>query len=138
MLFAVVHTKWIVVGVSVGVVRLKITDGATEGVGGEEAAEAGGVVAGKGVVEALVGHVGGFRVAFVAGEFVAGWASCGLEPRGKGDFLSIGCEVGVIAKQAGCLACAVGLFATAGGDGARGAELVGEVVEDADVGICAA
>ena len=50
-------------GVGVGVVGLGIADGTAEGVDGEEAAEARGVVAREGIVKA------GFGVAFFAGGF---------------------------------------------------------------------
>src|SRR5437667_8346136 len=110
---------------------LKVADRAGEGIGGEEASEAGRVVAGEGVVEA------GFGVALVAGEFVAGRASGGLQARhlGGGEhFLAVGSVVLVVAELAGDLAGAVVIFAAAGGDGARGAELIGEIVEQGRVG----
>ena len=51
---------------------LKVADRAAEGIGGEEAGEAGRVVAGEGVVEATICCSGrGFGVAFVARELVA-------------------------------------------------------------------
>ena len=84
------------------------------------------VVAGEGVVDAGIGlAVCGFRVALVASEFVAGWAGGSLQASRVGNFLAVRRKVCVVAKQAGGLACTA-----AGGDGAGGAELVGEPVED--------
>ena len=57
---------------------LEVADCAADGVGGEEAAEAGGVVAREGVVEPS------FRVVFVAGETVVGRAGGGLQARHLG------------------------------------------------------
>src|ERR1700674_604582 len=100
--------------------RLQVADGAAERVRREEAAEARGVVAGEGIVEAC------FGVAFVAGEFVVRRAGGSLQPLSVGNFLTVWREVGIITKLARRLA-----GAAAGGDGARGTELVGKVVEDA-------
>ena len=73
---------------------LEVAEGAAEGVGGEEAGEAGGVIAGKGVIETR------FRVALVASEFVAGRAGGGLQARhlrGCEDFLTIRSVVLIVA-----------------------------------------
>src|SRR6266851_7040766 len=114
----------VVCDVGVSVVGLEVADESAEGVGGEEAAEVGGVVAGEGVVQA------GFWVALVAGEFVVGRAGGGLQPSGVRDFLAIRSEIGVVAKLAG------GLTGPAAGcDGARGAELVSKVVKDVTVAV---
>lgn len=66
-----------------------IVQGAGQGVGAEEAGEAGAVVAGEGVIEA------GLRVALVAGELVV--------LRAGVDFLhllAVGSELGVVADVA--------------------------------------
>ena len=129
----IVHTGWIdgvegiVASIGVGVVGLEASDGAAEGVGGEEAAQSGGIVAGKGIVEA------GFGIAFVTGEFVAGRAGGGLQPSCVGNFLAVGSEVSVVAELAGRLVRAVVIFPAAGCDGARGAEMIGEEIEESGV-----
>src|SRR5262249_46353137 len=50
-------------------------------------------------------------------------------------FLAVGSEIRVIAKLAGSLIRAVVIFPAAGRDGARGPELIGEIIEQC--GICA-
>jgi len=112
----------IVFHICVCVVGLEVANRAAERIGGEEATEAGGVIASEGVVKA------GFGVTLVTGEFVIWRAGCGLQARHLGcgeNFLAVGSVVLVVAKLTGSLAWAV-----AGGDGTRGAEMVGEEIED--------
>jgi len=76
---AIDHSRWIgaieriVVGVGVGVMGLEVAGGAADRIGREEAAEARGVVAGEGVVQA------GFGIVFISGETVVGRAGGGKE-----------------------------------------------------------
>src|SRR5262245_13931720 len=107
--------------------RLEVADETAEGVGGQEAAEAGGIVAGTGVVEA------GFGIVLVSGEAVGGRAGGRLQALCVLHFLAVGSEVRVIAELAGSLIRAVVIFPAASGDGARGADLIGEIIEQCSI-----
>ena len=101
---------------------LKGTDRSAVRISREETTEAGRVVTCEGIVET------GFGVSLVAGEFVIWRAGDGLQARHLGGseyFLAVRSVVLVVAKLAGSLAWAI-----AGGDGARGAEMVGEEIEE--------